>query len=91
LNSLAGRHLETLSTTPGKLPADQLALLASPIRRRVVRSWVREITGRSMTLSQTEMVDALVVAWKGQGSVDVPGAKLSRQEGFLLIEPIIPP
>jgi tRNA(Ile)-lysidine synthase len=86
LTSVAGEHLAALSTTPGRLPASPLAELASPIRRRVLRAWVRDTAGASMTLPQTEMVDALVVAWKGQGPVDIPGAKLSRQEGFLLIK-----
>jgi len=87
LTSLATTHLDGLATTPGKLPAKELAELPSPIRRRVLRTWVREATGASMTLPQTQMVDALVVEWKGQGSVDIPGAKLSRQEGFLVIAP----
>jgi tRNA(Ile)-lysidine synthase len=86
LTSLADGHLSALSTTPGRLPAQPLAELPSPIRRRVLRAWVRETAGASMTLPQTEMVDALVVAWKGQGPVNIAGAKLSRQEGFLLIE-----
>jgi hypothetical protein len=47
---------------------------------------VKENTGASMTMPQTRMVDALVVGWKGQGPVDIPGAKLSRQDGFLVIE-----
>lgn len=87
LNSLADEHLHALATTPGRLPAADLAHLPSPMRRRVLRSWVRGEAEVSMTLPQTLMVDALVVAWKGQGAVDIPGAKLRRQEGFLLIEP----
>ena len=87
LTALASDHLTALHTTPGQLPAKQLAELPSPIRRRVLRAWVKKATGASMTLPQTEMVDALVVAWKGQGPVDIPGAKLKREEGVLLIHP----
>jgi tRNA(Ile)-lysidine synthase len=85
LSSLANENLAALATTPGRLPAEPLADLPSPIRRRVIRAWVRKSAGVTMTLSQTQMVDALVVAWKGQGSVAIPGATLNRQEGFLLI------
>ena len=87
LTALASDHLTALHTTPGQLPAKQLAEIPSPIRRRVLRAWVRQLTGTSMTLPQTEMVDALVVAWKGQGPVNIPGAKLKREEGVLLIHP----
>ena len=87
LTSLADEHLTALSTTPGHLPARQLADLPSPIRRRVLRAWVRQLTGASLTLAQTQMVDALVVAWKGQGAVDIPGAKLKRDDGVLIIHP----
>jgi tRNA(Ile)-lysidine synthase len=86
LNSLADRHLTASSTTPGRLATDPLTELPSPIRRRVLRAWVRGYVGVSMTLPQTQMVDALVVAWRGQGPVDIPGARLSRQDGFLVIE-----
>ena len=85
LTALADDHLTTLSGTPGQLPAKELADLPSPLRRRVLRAWVRQHTGASMTLPQTEMVDALVVAWKGQGPVDIPGAKLKRENGVLLL------
>jgi tRNA(Ile)-lysidine synthase len=88
LTALASDHLTALESTPGQLPTSPLADLPSPIRRRVLRAWVRKTIGTSMTLPQTEMVDALVVAWKGQGPVDIPGAKLSRREGFLVIDPL---
>lgn len=90
LTSLAHDHLAALHTTPGQLPAKQLADLPPPIRRRVVRAWVKGEVGVALTMAQTEMVDALVVAWKGQGPVDIPGATLSRQKGFLLIERTTP-
>ena len=90
LASLANDHLTALATAPGKLPASPLADLPSPIRRRVLRAWVKGEAGASLSMAQTEMVDALVVAWKGQGPVGIPGATLSRQEGFLLIDRTTP-
>ena len=86
LTSLAHDHLTALHTASGMLPVAPLAGLPSPIRRRVLRAWVKGEAGASLTMAQTQMVDALVVAWKGQGPVDIPGATLRRQEGFLLIE-----
>jgi tRNA(Ile)-lysidine synthase len=87
LNALADHHLSHITTTPGVLPVDDLAGLPSPIRRRVLRRWVRDIAGVSMTLAQTRMVDALVVAWRGQGAVDIPGATLKRTDDCLVIAP----
>jgi len=86
LTSVADQHLTALATEPGRLPADSLAELPLPIRRRVLRSWVKDQLGVSMTMPHTQMVDALVVAWKGQGPVDLPGGTLGRQDGFLIIE-----
>lgn len=86
LNSLAAQQLAPLAVTPGQLPVGPLTDLPSPIRRRVLRAWVRDNVGASMTMAQTQMVDALVMAWKGQGAVDISGAKLRRHEGFLVID-----
>lgn len=85
LTSLATEKLLVLQQNPSRLPIDGLLDLPSPIRRRVIRLWVRTEVGSALTMAQTEMVDALVVAWKGQGPVDVPGATLSRQDGFLYL------
>jgi tRNA(Ile)-lysidine synthase len=87
LTAIAQDHLTALSSPSGRLSVEPLSKLPSPVRRRVLRAWVRDSVGASMTMPQTKMVDALVVSWKGQGPVDIPGATLRRQEGFLVIDP----
>ena len=72
-------------TESGDLTVDELSGLAEPIRRRVLRQWVLERLGESMSLPQTNMLDALVVSWKGQGPLDLAGHKLMRQGGVLTI------
>jgi tRNA(Ile)-lysidine synthase len=91
LTDVAEQHLSALAVTPGQLPVDNVADYPSPVRRRMLRLWVRENSGTSMTRPQTEMVDALVVSWAGQGPVNIPGATLKRQDGFLVIESPKPP
>ena len=87
LTAEATDRLTSCVTPDGHLEIESLAAIPSPVRRRVLRLWAREATGASMTLPQTQMVDALVVSWKGQGPVDVPGGKLSRRDGFLVAHP----
>jgi hypothetical protein len=54
--------------------------------------WVGEHLGVGVSFVQTQMLDALVVSWKGQGPVDVAGAKLVRRNDHLAIDaPPSPP
>jgi len=86
LNAVATEHLATLETPAGHLLAEPLSALPDPIRRRVLRGWVKKHTGVSMSFSHTQMVDALVVDWSGQGPVAISGSKLVRHNGHLVIE-----
>ena len=86
LNAVADAALGSLETDDGRLPVEPLAALAEPIRRRVMRRWVTNRTGVSMNARHTEQLDALVVAWRGQGAVAVGGSKLVRHDGHLRIE-----
>ena len=83
----AASATEKCLTKDNDLAVDALGALAQPIRRRVLRQWVLGRLGESMSMSQTDMLDALVVSWKGQGPVDLAGHKLARQDGVLTISP----
>jgi tRNA(Ile)-lysidine synthase len=86
LSQLASGALETALTPEGELEVSALIELPEPIRRRVIRLWVREQCDVSLSFVHTEMVDALVVAWSGQGPVDISGHTLVRVGNRLRID-----
>jgi tRNA(Ile)-lysidine synthase len=69
-----------------------LAEAPAALRRRAVRAWllVEGVTG--LTQTHLHAIDALVVAWRGQGPVAVPGGTyearlvVSRDHGRLALE-----
>lgn len=87
LNELAASWLAALDTDSGALPTSALAKLARPLRTRIVRGWVKARLGVSMSFHQTDMVDALIADWEGQGPVSVAGSRLGRRNGHLVIDP----
>jgi tRNA(Ile)-lysidine synthase len=83
LSERAREMYEKILTQRGDLHVAGLLEIPAALRRRVVRIWVAEELGVAMTFRQTEMVDALIVSWRGQGPVDVGGGKLVRQDGVI--------
>ncbi len=79
LDALADQALAAAGG-PG-LPVAALAPLPEPIRLRVIRGWLRAGGAVRLTAKQIVAVDALVVAWKGQGGVAV-GSELAGQRLF---------
>ncbi len=61
--------------TPGevRVPVGAVAALPAALRRRVWRLLATEAGARSLSAVHVESLDALVLAWRGQGPVDLPG------------------
>ncbi|SSC24381.1 tRNA(Ile)-lysidine synthase, partial [Klenkia terrae] len=79
--------LDDLARLPD--PADCTALAALPpaLRRRVLRGWLLEQGVADLAAVHLHAVDALVVAWRGQGRVDLPGgAGVVRASGRLALQ-----
>lgn len=82
-----------LSTPPGATsapPADTLeastvAELPRAVRARILRAWAGRQGAGSLTAAHTAALDALVCDWHGQGPVDLPGVRVARASGKLLI------
>jgi len=87
LDALAA--LEHARLTPeGDLDAGGTAALPAALRRRVLRSWLRDGGVRDVQAVHLHAVDALLVAWHGQGRVDLPGgAGVVRASGRLVLRP----
>jgi tRNA(Ile)-lysidine synthase len=70
-------------------PTDCAALAALPaaVRRRVLRRWLLGHGVPDLAAVHLQSVDALVVAWRGQGRVDLPGgAGVVRASGRLALQ-----
>ena len=87
LEELAAGHLAHLPDVEG-LPVDRLVLLPTALRRRVLRLWLREGAVPDLQAVHLAAVDALLVRWRGQGPVDLPGgAGVVRTSGRLVLLP----
>ncbi|GHE12194.1 tRNA lysidine(34) synthetase TilS [Klenkia taihuensis] len=63
-----------------------LAALPAALRRRVLRRWLLAAGTPDLAAVHLHAVDALVVAWRGQGRVDLPGgAGVVRSSGRLAL------
>jgi len=72
------------------LTVSALADLPDAIRTRVLHSWARALgAGGALSHRHIDALDALVVDWRGQGPVALPGGVLvTRRGGCLTAEPI---
>lgn len=74
LDDLAAGELAALAaSTDGGLPAGPLAALPAALRRRVLRGWLAGAGVHDLQAVHLGSVEALVVRWRGQGPVDLPG------------------
>jgi tRNA(Ile)-lysidine synthase len=88
LDHLAAAELDRLAAEGG-LPAAELAALPAALRRRVLRGWLRAAGVPDLQAVHLHAVDALLVAWHGQGPVDLPGgAGVVRASGRLVLRPV---
>ncbi|MFC5929500.1 tRNA lysidine(34) synthetase TilS [Cryobacterium melibiosiphilum] len=73
------------SGEPGRrVAAVVLQRQPAALRQRMIRAIVRESFGISLDRSHTLRVAALVTDWHGQGSLDLPGVRVIRQDGDLV-------
>jgi tRNA(Ile)-lysidine synthase len=87
LDELAAAHLRALGGADG-LPAEQVAELPTALRRRVLRGWLRAAGVPDLQAVHLAAVDALLVRWRGQGPVALPGgAGAVRASGRLVLQP----
>jgi tRNA(Ile)-lysidine synthase len=87
LDGLAGAQLERLAHDGG-LPATEVAALPAALRRRVLRAWLRAAAVPGLQAVHLSAVDALLVRWRGQGRVDLPGGSgVVRASGTLVVLP----
>jgi len=88
LDGLAAGHLAALSCDDG-LPAAPVAELPGALRTRVLRGWLRVGGVPDLQSVHLDAVDALLVRWRGQGRVDLPGgAGVVRASGTLRLVPV---
>jgi tRNA(Ile)-lysidine synthase len=86
LDTLAAGHLAGLSDADGLL-TDRLVVLPTALRRRVLRGWLRAAGVPDLQAVHLAAVDALLVRWRGQGRVDLPGgAGVVRASGRLALQ-----
>jgi tRNA(Ile)-lysidine synthase len=87
LDALAAEACARLTGADG-LDARGTAALPAALRRRVLRLWLRGGGVPDLQAVHLHAVDALLVAWRGQGRVDLPGgAGVGRASGRLVLRP----
>jgi tRNA(Ile)-lysidine synthase len=87
LDALAADRLAGWGAGP-ELPAPEVAGLPAALRRRVLRGWLRAAGVPDLQAVHLAAVDALLVRWRGQGRVDLPGgAGVVRASGRLVLQP----
>ena len=65
------------------LACQPLAELHSALRRRVLRRWLIERGAEQPSLAHVRAVEGLILAWRGQVRVEVPGLKVVRDADVL--------
>ena len=75
----------------GDLDVDALQPLATAIRSRIMRTWLIDgsVPAGRLSAEHVKRIDALVVDWKGQGAVALPGGvEVVRDCGRLILRPL---
>ncbi|MBA2955542.1 tRNA lysidine(34) synthetase TilS [Nocardioides sp. MAH-18] len=88
LDDLADTAYAALREPDGGLPVADLAALAVPVRRRVLRlaALAAGAPGSELTYEHVLAVEALVTAWHGQRWIDLPGpVRATREDGTLRV------
>jgi tRNA(Ile)-lysidine synthase len=87
LDELAAGHLDGMDGGDG-LPVATLAALPAALRRRVLRGWLQAAGVPDLQAVHLAAVDALLIRWRGQGRVALPGgAGAVRTSGRLVLQP----
>lgn len=75
---------ESVTSVAGTLPVGALARLPDALRWRKIKAWLEEC-GAQPAMEHVFAVDALVTNWRGQGPIDVPGARIRRHADELTL------
>jgi tRNA(Ile)-lysidine synthase len=88
LNALDALAAAELARWDDDLPAADVGALPDALRRRVLRGWLGAGGVPDLQAVHLHAVDALLVRWRGQGRVDLPGgAGVVRASGRLVLQP----
>ncbi|WP_433612978.1 tRNA lysidine(34) synthetase TilS [Dactylosporangium sp. CA-139114] len=86
LDGLAAEALNGALDDAGGLAVADLRRMPGPIRSRVLHAWALRlgVPGTDLSHRHVDALDALIVRWRGQGAVALPGALfVSRAAGRL--------
>ena len=75
LDMLADQLLSAATCDGDSLSVERLRTAPDAVRRRAIRSWLRNGGAKALTDKHLRAVDALVTEWHGQGGVAVGGGK----------------
>jgi tRNA(Ile)-lysidine synthase len=86
LDALAAQSQPATRNPDGSLRVPALAELPAAVRTRILHAWARELGAPGGALSHRHVtaLDALVVAWRGQGPVHLPGGIRVARRGEIL-------
>ncbi|WP_116449637.1 tRNA lysidine(34) synthetase TilS [Blastococcus litoris] len=86
LDALDALAADALPDDDGELPVEAVEALPAALRRRVLRLWLRAGGVPDLQAVHLAAVEALLVRWRGQGRVDLPGgAGVVRASGRLAL------
>ncbi len=86
LDELASRATRDLAGPA--LEVDALLELPEPIATRVLRWWLLDAGAHEASATHLQAAWGLVVDWRGQVGVDLPGLRIRRHAGRLVAEPL---
>ena len=85
LDILAARLLIEASHPDGTLAVDPLSAADRALRDRTLLTWLRREGVADVSAGHVRAVGELVTDWRGQQGVDVPGARIVRTGGTLVV------
>jgi tRNA(Ile)-lysidine synthase len=75
-------------TRADELPVAELAARSTAVRIRILRHWLATVCPHALSAVHLAALDDLVVAWRGQGPIDLPGGyRVERASGTLKVRP----
>ena len=83
----AGMAYQVLEDNPVAFVANDVATRPRALRSRIIRIAAQRAWGTTLSHTQTRAIDALLVAWHGQGPVDVTGGSVVRHDGRVVFTP----
>jgi tRNA(Ile)-lysidine synthase len=61
--------------------------LPRALRARTLQRWIRDHRVGPLTAVHLDALDVLVTDWHGQGPLDLPGGRVARASGKLVVQP----